>query len=70
MFDADDLDEVATILENYDPGTDVEPDLNAENADMPHAVFVLKTATLRIRLYEARRQFRDLVGDNLHQLDV
>lgn len=70
VFDADGLDEVASLLESYDPGTDVEPDFNAEDAEMPHAVFVLKTAMLRIRLDEARRQFRDLVGDILHQLDV
>ncbi len=54
VFDANGLDEVATILEGYDLASLVEPDFNAEDADMPHAVFVLKTAMLRIHLDEAR----------------
>ena len=70
VFEADGLDEVASVLEDYEPGSDVEPDFDPTDADMPHAMFVLKTAVLRIRIDEARRQFRDLVGDILHQLDV
>jgi hypothetical protein len=70
VFDADSLDEIASVLEAYEPSFDIEPDINPEDADMPHAVFVLKAAMLRIRIDEARRQFRDLVGDILHQLDV
>jgi len=70
VFDADSLDEVASVLENYDPAFDIEPDVNPEETDLPQAAFVLKTAMLRIRMDEARRQYRDLVGDILHQLDV
>jgi hypothetical protein len=69
-FDADSLDDVASVLESYEPAFDIEPDVNPEDSDMPHALFVLKAAMLRIRIDEARRQFRDLVGDVLHQLDV
>ena len=70
VFEAESLDEVASVLEGYEPGYDVEADFNPEDSDMPDAVFVLKAAMLRIRIDEARRQFRDLVGDVLHQLDV
>ena len=70
IFEADGFDEVASVLEAYEPANDIEPDINPEDQDMPPAVFVLKAAVLRIRIDEARRQFRDLVGDVLHQLDV
>jgi hypothetical protein len=70
VFEADSLEEVASVLEAYEPGFDIEPDIDPQDADLPHALFVLKAAVLRIRIDEARRQFRDLVGDILHQLDI
>jgi hypothetical protein len=67
---ADGLEEVASILEAYEPAHDIEANVDPEDQDLPASVFALKAATLRMRIDEARRQFRDLVGEVLHQLDI
>lgn len=69
-FFADDLDEVAHVLETYEPAADVTADMPLDDDDVPTAQIAVQAAAVRLRMDEARRQFADLVGEILHQLDV
>jgi hypothetical protein len=69
-FFADSLEEVAQILESYDPALDINADVPVNDESVPVSVIALHAAVIRMRLDEARRQFADLTGEILHQLDV
>lgn len=69
-FFADGLDEVAYTLETYDPAQDIDADVPVSDELVPVSVIALRAAVIRMRLDEARRQFADLTGEILHQLDV
>lgn len=70
VLTAQNVAEVQEALETYEPAFDVNPgsfDPGAE--DTPIADLALATARLRLRIAEARRQFRDLAGELLYKLD-
>jgi len=69
-FFADGLDEVAHVLEGYDPALDIDADIPVHDESVPVSVIALHAAMIRMRLDEARRQFADLSGEILHQLDA
>ena len=69
VFEADGLSDVIAVLDSYDPATDIGADLNLTDANVPTSEIALHAAVLRMRMDEARRQFSDLVGEILHQLD-
>ncbi len=61
--EASSFDEVLSWLERYDPAQDIRADLPVDSADMPVIELGLKAAAVRMRLSEARRQYRDLLGE-------
>ena len=67
---ADSLDEVAHVLESYDPAMDIDADVPVNDMNVPISTIALHAAMIRMRLDEARRQFADLTGEMLYQLDV
>jgi hypothetical protein len=69
-FFADDFDEVAHILESYQPAADVTADIPLDDDGIPTGEIALQAAVVRMRMDEAKRQFADLAGEILHQLDV
>jgi hypothetical protein len=62
-FEATSFDEAMFWLENYDPANDITADLPLDNTDVPVVELGLKAAAIRMKLAEARRQYRDLLGE-------
>ena len=69
-FPVDSLDEVAHVLETYDPALDIHADIPAHDDQVPVSLIALQAAMIRMQIDEARRQFADLAGEILHQLSV
>ena len=69
-FPVDSLDEVAHVLETYDPAVDIHADIPAHDDQVPVSLVALQAAMIRMQIDEARRQFADLAGEILHQLSV
>ncbi|MGF1544579.1 MAG: hypothetical protein ACFB00_08795 [Parvularculaceae bacterium] len=70
VIDAVSLEDVFETLETYDPAQDVDASvLRFADDDANVAELSVSAAALRLRVEEARRQFRDLVGDILYQIE-
>jgi 4-coumarate--CoA ligase len=69
-FSADSLDDVTHILETYDPALDIHADIPVHDDSVPVSLIALQAAMVRMQIDEARRQFKDLAGEILHQIDV
>ncbi len=68
--EAESIDEAVSLLEAFDPGSHLAVDLPIGNLDVPAIEIALKAAELRLRLEEARGQYRDLLGEVLYDLEV
>lgn len=66
---AETFDEALSWLESYDPAGDIRVDLPLDDPHMPIAELGLRAAAVRLKVAEARRQYRDLLGDMLYALD-
>jgi hypothetical protein len=62
-YEASSFDEAMFWLENYDPADDIRADLPLDSSEVPVIELGLKAAAVRMRLSEARRQYRDLLGE-------
>jgi hypothetical protein len=69
VYEASSFDEAMYWLESYNPAEDIRADLPLDNMDVPVIELGLKAAAVRMRLAEARRQYRDLLGEILFALD-
>ncbi|MEM6413385.1 MAG: hypothetical protein AAF720_01870 [Pseudomonadota bacterium] len=70
VLEASSLDDVAHILENYDPAFDIDASsVRVDDDTISMAELSLAAVRLRQRIEEARRQFKDLVGEILYELD-
>jgi hypothetical protein len=62
-YEASSFDEVMFWLENYDPASDIRADLPVASDEVTVAELGLRAAALRMHLAEAKRQYRDLLGE-------
>ncbi len=69
VFTVDTFDDAMHLLETYDAAVDIRVDLPVDDDSVPLAELGLHAASLRLRIGEARRQFRQLVGEILYELD-
>lgn len=70
VFTAYSLADVFDILERYDAANDIDAtSVDLQGDTMSIAQLSLSAASLRLRVEEARGQFRDLVGQLLYQLE-
>jgi hypothetical protein len=70
VHEADSIDEAVSILEAFDPASHLVVDLAVGNLEVPAIEIALKAAELRLRLEEARGQYRDLLGEVLYDLEA
>ncbi|MGL4239970.1 MAG: hypothetical protein ACRCTI_02535 [Beijerinckiaceae bacterium] len=68
-YEASSFDEAMFWLESYDPAEDIRADLPLDNTEVPVIELGLKAAAVRMRLSEAKRQYRDLLGEILYALN-
>ncbi|MEL6318840.1 MAG: hypothetical protein AAFR16_14505, partial [Pseudomonadota bacterium] len=66
---AESFDEVISFLENYDAAADVAIDLDLDDQELSLAELTAKALGVRIKAEQARRQYRNLVGQMLFDLD-
>ncbi len=70
LFDAATPADVIETLETYEPSFDIDASsVRFGVEEISVAELSLSAAALRLRIEEARRQFNDLVGEILFQLD-
>lgn len=70
VMEAMSLEDVVGQLESYDPSFDIDASsLRIDDHSVSIAELSLAAITLRQRLEEARRQFKNLVGDILYELE-
>ena len=70
VIEAYGIEDVVSTLENYDPVSDMVTTLDLENESMSAVELTLQAAMLKLSMLEARRQFRELVGEVLHGLEA
>ncbi|MGL4636215.1 MAG: hypothetical protein ACRCWF_09560 [Beijerinckiaceae bacterium] len=68
--EADSFEEAIMWLEAYEPASDIRADLPLDDADVSVVELSIKAAAMRIRLSEARRQYRDLLGEVLFAVEA
>lgn len=69
VFEAATFDELMSKLEGYDAADDVCIDFDLENPSLSVADLTFHAMALRIRVEEARRRYRSLVGQVLYELN-
>lgn len=69
-YEALSFDEAIFWLENYDASNDIRADLPLDDDHISVVELGLKAAAVRMRLAEARRQYRDLLGEVLYALEA
>lgn len=71
VYGADEFEELVDLLEGYDPTIDIDAiELENPGEDVATSLLALKGLGIRLRMEEAKRQFGDLVGEILYELDV
>jgi hypothetical protein len=70
IVEVDTLDEAAAWLEGFDPRQDVAVDLPLDEPCVAMADLGIRAAALRLRLDEATRQYRAVLGDLLYALKL
>lgn len=65
-----DFEAVMTTLEGYDPATDLRIDVDPADPKLTLPDVAMQALALRTRTAEARRQYRALVGEILHDLET
>lgn len=63
------LEEISSFLEGYDAACDISSSFSLEDDHMPLSLLTLEAISLKIRIEEARSQFKDLAGELLYQLN-
>ncbi len=69
VFTTASFEDAIQVLETYEPAADIRVDLPVDDESVPLAELGLHAASLRLKIGEARRQFRTLVGEILYELD-
>lgn len=69
-YEASSFDEAMFWLENYDPAEDIRADLPLDNSDVSVVELGLKAAAVKMKLSEARRQYRDLLGEIFYAVET
>ncbi|MEM7621053.1 MAG: hypothetical protein AAF228_11435 [Pseudomonadota bacterium] len=69
VFEVSSIEELSSFLEHYDPAGDISNNVSLEGDDMPLSLLALEGIALKIRIEEARNQFKDLAGELLYQLN-
>ncbi|MEM6942182.1 MAG: hypothetical protein AAF565_00330 [Pseudomonadota bacterium] len=62
--------EVMDSLEAYDAANDIRIDIDPDDPDLSAADMAAHALAIRARAEDARRQFRSLVGELLHELET
>ncbi|MGL5136717.1 MAG: hypothetical protein ACRC7G_03010 [Beijerinckiaceae bacterium] len=68
-YEASSFDEALFWLENYDPAEDIRADLPLDNNDVSVVELGLKAAAMKMKLSEARRQYKDLLGEVFYAVE-
>jgi hypothetical protein len=68
-YETESFDEALSWLEDYEPANDIRIDLPFDNPALPPLELGIKAASASLRLAEARRQYRDLVGEVFFALE-
>jgi hypothetical protein len=68
-YEAESFDEALAWLESYEPANDIRIDLPFDDPGLPAVELGIRAAAASMRLAEARRQYRDLVGEVLFALE-
>jgi hypothetical protein len=68
-YEASSFDEALFWLESYNPAEDIRADLPLDSTEISVVELGLKAAAVRMRLSEARRQYRDLLGEVFYAID-
>jgi hypothetical protein len=69
-WEFDDFGAVVTHLEAYDPADDVRVDVQPDDPSLSLPEMAAHALALRARAAEARRQYRALLGEILHELEA
>jgi hypothetical protein len=62
-YEAGSFDEALFWLEGYNPAEDIRADLPVDSNEISIVELGLKAAAVRMRLSEAKRQYKDLLGE-------
>jgi hypothetical protein len=68
-YEASSFDEALFWLESYNPAEDIRADLPLDSTEISVIELGLKAVAVRMRLSEARRQYRDLLGEVFYAID-
>jgi hypothetical protein len=68
-YEASSFDEALFWLEGYNPAEDIRADLPLDSDEISVIELGLKAAAVRMRLSEARRQYRDLLGEVFYAIE-
>jgi hypothetical protein len=68
-YETESFDEALSWLESYEPANDIRIDLPFDRSDVPPVELGIRAAAASMRLAEARRQYRDLIGEVLFALE-
>jgi hypothetical protein len=68
-YEASSFDEALFWLEGYNPAEDIRADLPLDSDEISVVELGLKAAAVRMRLSEARRQYKDLLGEIFYAVD-
>lgn len=70
VYEADSLDAALAALEGHDPANHIAIGFDLEAADASLADLTFRALALRVRVENARRQYRTLLGQVLYDLDA
>jgi hypothetical protein len=71
VFQANDFDALVSVLENYDTAHDIDAiSIDIDNEQTAPSLLALKGLGVRLRIEEGKRQYGDLVGEILYELDA
>jgi hypothetical protein len=71
VFNAPDFDSLVLLLESYDPAHDLEAvNLGIDDTALSSCEVALRGIALRLKIDEARRQYGDIAGEILYEIDA
>jgi hypothetical protein len=63
------IDEAMAWLESFDPAGDIVPRIDLMASHLSPAELAIEAAALKLKIVEARRQFKEMVGEILHGIE-
>jgi hypothetical protein len=64
------IDESMAWLESYDPASDIVPRIDLMASHLSPAELAIEAAALKLKIIEARRQYKEMVGEILHGIEA